>query len=106
MPRSLIDSPSWTSEFLWVTPGPSSRMERRSSVFGIENDPSLREDLVNSTQERWSALLVGCREAHTTDRRIKELFKNAGAQWGEILHIDVDLVSSTSEAEMLSSLCF
>ena len=46
---SLIDSPSWTSEFLWVTPGPSSRMERRSSVFGIENDPSLRENLVNST---------------------------------------------------------
>ena len=46
---SLIDSPSWTSEFLWVIPGPSSRMERRSSVFGIENDPSLRENLVNST---------------------------------------------------------
>ena len=48
---SLIDSPSWTSEFLWVTPGPSSRMERRSrsSVFGTENDPSLRENLVNPT---------------------------------------------------------
>jgi len=81
-------------------------MERRSSVFGIENDPSLRENLVNSTQEHWSALLVGCREAHTTDGRIKELFKNAGTQWGEILHVGVDLVSGTSQAEMLPSLCF
>lgn len=62
---------------------------------------------MSTPHKNMGLLCIGSAKGAHTDGRNKELFKNAGAQWGKILHVGVDLrVSGTSEAEMLSSLCF